>query len=727
MAIREVLVSFTFEQQRQMINLIGADIGDASLLLTPTPVLVTAINEVITGDVDLSNQTIGMDDGTLVSPSLFWDAGQGFYKVDATKLGLTTSLAITGDLEVDGDITFRAGSGTGGTLTFGDLDTDNIVFNADVQSSIVPDSTANYNLGSLAKQWNNIWIDGTASIDTLTVDENATVVGNLTINSGNVLVPNTQTNVDLFDDYATTVEAFGAGTSIRIGDVTGTLTIRNPTIVGTQTSINVFNTVATQVSAFGAAEDIYMGVALGGGVGSNSNFTIRSDDTILFGDLNVNGGEILSSQNTFDLLINNNDVRIGAANGAGETVINNSLNVKENVNLSNSGTNIAIKDNLTNSLTIKEGSNTYLQFQTTDAAERIIVWKDLYIIGNLDISGTTTVIDTTNLEIKDKNITLADTAAPTDALADGGGITLKGTTDKTITYSNTNNRWESNIEFYSPGISLNDNEYLYLGTNNDIQIYHSGTVSYINDLGIGGLYIQGSDRIELRDYDTSEQHIVCLKDSAVELYFNNTKKLSTSADGVTVLGRLTASTSDATSADSGYFLNSASGGDNRILITTFANGGGDPYLKFDSGGSNHIVGQSYGGGASNKLILGVGESPSTGAAGLAITGYGTTESYSTSLGNATGSGITLFDLGSANRPYIARGFVIGFGSNADWSFEITGLTGGTVTELHKTQIGGSGGTPTFSSSSGAVTVTNGVYNCNVYLTFLEYNPNDATA
>ncbi len=83
MAIREVLVSFTFEQQRQMLNLIGADVGDASLLLTPTNVVVTAINEIITGDVDLSNQTIGMDDGTVSSPSLFWDAGQGFYKVDA--------------------------------------------------------------------------------------------------------------------------------------------------------------------------------------------------------------------------------------------------------------------------------------------------------------------------------------------------------------------------------------------------------------------------------------------------------------------------------------------------------------------------------------------------------------------------------------------------------------------------------------------------------------------
>ena len=151
MAIREVLTSFTFEQQRLMINLIGTDVGDTSTLLTPTNVVVPALNEIVNGDVDLVNQTHGMDPGTSGSPSLYWDAGQGFYKVDASKIGLTSSLAITGNLEVDGDITFRAGSGSGGTLTFGDLDTDNIIFNADVQSSIVADTTANYNLCSLAK------------------------------------------------------------------------------------------------------------------------------------------------------------------------------------------------------------------------------------------------------------------------------------------------------------------------------------------------------------------------------------------------------------------------------------------------------------------------------------------------------------------------------------------------------------------------------------------------
>ena len=78
MAIREVLTSFTFEQQRQMINLIGTDVGDASTLLTPTNVLVSGINEIVNGDVDLINQTHGMDPGTFASPSLFWDSGQWF-------------------------------------------------------------------------------------------------------------------------------------------------------------------------------------------------------------------------------------------------------------------------------------------------------------------------------------------------------------------------------------------------------------------------------------------------------------------------------------------------------------------------------------------------------------------------------------------------------------------------------------------------------------------------
>ena len=468
MAIREVLTSFTFEQQRQMINLIGTDVGDASTLLTPTNVLVSGINEIVNGDVDLVNQTHGMDAGSLASPSLYWDAGQGFYKVDANKIGLSTGLAIAGNLEVDGDITFRAGAGSGGTLTFGDLNTDNIVFNAELTSSIVPDSTANYSLGSSSKQWNNLYIDGTASIDTLSVDENSTFTGYLQVDSGDIRVPSTTTTVDLFDDYATTVEAFGAGTAIRLGATTGTLTLRNPTIVGSETTQALFNTVATTVNAFGAATTINMGVAGGGG---NTNFNILSDDVVCSGDLNVNGGELLSSSNTVDVFINNT-VNIGNSTQSGNTTINNELKLKFDLSFVNaSGNNvISIPDDEQNALRIREGSNDYMQFRTDNGNERVVVWKDLYLVGNLDVSGTTTTIDATNLVVEDKNIELGASAAPSDTTADGGGITLKGTTDKTITYNNTDTVWETNI-----GLKVTGTLTATTGGSFDNEVYINGT------------------------------------------------------------------------------------------------------------------------------------------------------------------------------------------------------------------------------------------------------------
>ena len=57
------------------------------------------------------------------------------------------------------------------------------------------------------------------------------------------------------------------------------------------------------------------------------------------------------------------------------------------------------------------------------------------ISGNLTVDGTTTTINSVTLTVDDKNIELGSVASPTDVTASGGGITLKGTTDKTITWS----------------------------------------------------------------------------------------------------------------------------------------------------------------------------------------------------------------------------------------------------------------------------------------------------
>ena len=67
---------------------------------------------------------------------------------------------------------------------------------------------------------------------------------------------------------------------------------------------------------------------------------------------------------------------------------------------------------------------------------------NIEIKGNLTIGGATKTVEQVTLEIKDKNIELAAVASPTDTTADGGGITLKGATDKTIKWSNTTKSWE---------------------------------------------------------------------------------------------------------------------------------------------------------------------------------------------------------------------------------------------------------------------------------------------
>ena len=85
----------------------------------------------------------------------------------------------------------------------------------------------------------------------------------------------------------------------------------------------------------------------------------------------------------------------------------------------------------------------FANIATTLAAGNTTITGDITVSGNLTINGTTTNINSTNLVVEDKNIVLADVATPTNVTADGGGITLKGATDKTFNWVNATNAWTS--------------------------------------------------------------------------------------------------------------------------------------------------------------------------------------------------------------------------------------------------------------------------------------------
>jgi len=219
MAVREVLKTYTFEQQRQEINNLSSDVGDASSLTTTSKVLTQAINDIVSGSQQLVNATLTGDltiqggdiylqdaatdvfiRDNVLNALLITEGANPYISVDTINgselVTIHKNALIGGDLTVNGDITFRAGQGSAGSITLGDGNTDNIVFGADVNSSIVPNTNNLYNLGSSSQIWSSIFlstISGGTNAD-ITIDPNGTgdfifkggVGQNFIINDGTV-------------------------------------------------------------------------------------------------------------------------------------------------------------------------------------------------------------------------------------------------------------------------------------------------------------------------------------------------------------------------------------------------------------------------------------------------------------------------------------------------------------------------------------------------------------
>ncbi len=69
--------------------------------------------------------------------------------------------------------------------------------------------------------------------------------------------------------------------------------------------------------------------------------------------------------------------------------------------------------------------------------------QNLVVTGNLTVNGTTTTNSSSTLDVEDKNIELGKVGTPTDSTADGGGLTLKGATDKTFNWVDSTDAWTS--------------------------------------------------------------------------------------------------------------------------------------------------------------------------------------------------------------------------------------------------------------------------------------------
>jgi hypothetical protein len=108
------------------------------------------------------------------------------------------------------------------------------------------------------------------------------------------------------------------------------------------------------------------------------------------------------------------------------------------------------------------------------------------------------------------------------------------------------------------GASFADNAKAIFGAGSDLQIYHDGSNSYIDDVtgsGTGDLYIKASDAVRVltptfvvNNAANNESLITAVEDGAAVLYYNGTARVSTSSAGVSITGDLTATTLNGTLA-----------------------------------------------------------------------------------------------------------------------------------------------------------------------------------
>jgi hypothetical protein len=147
-------------------------IGDAGETAPNNKVLIDTTNNFIEFYVQVSSspvQQLYIADGAII-PVTDSDVDLGttslrFKDTYTDTVTTTGNVSVGGNLTVTGTTTFN-----GGTITMGDAATDNVVFGADVDSNIIPDDDDTYDLGSASQQWRNIFIDGTANIDSLVAD-----------------------------------------------------------------------------------------------------------------------------------------------------------------------------------------------------------------------------------------------------------------------------------------------------------------------------------------------------------------------------------------------------------------------------------------------------------------------------------------------------------------------------------------------------------------------------
>jgi hypothetical protein len=322
------------------------------------------------GDLTVSTTTFNLANTTATTVNAFGAA-------TTIEIGASTGTTnVNNDLDVDGDVNIDGGDLTVSTTSF----------------NLATSNATTVNAFTSATS-----IDIGASTGTTSINNNLDVDGDVNIAGGDLTVSTTTFN--LANTTATTVNFAGAATTIEIGSSTGTTNVNNDLDVDgdinidggdltvSTTTFNLANTTATTVNFAGAATTIEIGDSTGT-TSINNNLDVDLD-------LNVDGGDITTNQTTFNLL-----------NTTAETV--NFAGAATTINIGNASTEVDFGDLRIVGATIYS-DNINAQTITIDPFPAAGDSDGTVVIrGNLQVSGTTTTVNSTQMSINDPVFTLGD-------------------------------------------------------------------------------------------------------------------------------------------------------------------------------------------------------------------------------------------------------------------------------------------------------------------------------
>jgi len=283
-------------------------IGDAGETSPNNKVLIDTVNNYIEFYVEVSSapvQQLYIADGAII-PVTDSDIDLGTTSL-RFKDTYTDTVTTTGDVSIGGDLTVTGSATISGNLTFGDADTDSINLAAEIDSNIVPNTDDTYDLGTSSKQWKDLYINGTANIDSLVADtadinggtiDGATIAtSDITVGAGKTLNVSAGT-LTLADNQISGDKVEGgtiaATTITTLTSTTGNITNVNATTVDS-TNLEVTNLKAKDGTAAGSIADSTGVVTLGSSVLTTTDINGGTIDgvTIATSDVTVGTGKTL--------------------------------------------------------------------------------------------------------------------------------------------------------------------------------------------------------------------------------------------------------------------------------------------------------------------------------------------------------------------------------------------------------------------------------------------------